>query len=80
MSDLNPERDDRAPDARLVFLHSAAARLSLVYSSDMELDEAIGGLVEPFKEIIGRRMLCDCEREIAERLERTVPRKCRRAA
>jgi hypothetical protein len=68
-------------DPRLIFLHRAAARLTLVYSADMTLEEAIGGLVEPFEELIGRQMLCAGEREIAERLDRAaVPPKWRRAA
>jgi len=58
------------PDPRLVFLYRASARLTLVYSADMDLDEAVAGLVAPFEQLVGRRMTCDCEREIAERLER----------
>jgi hypothetical protein len=65
------EHEVEPPDPQLVFLHRAAARLKLVDAGDMDLDEAIGGLVEAFEQLIGQRMLCHCEREIAERLERT---------
>ena len=67
------------PDLRIVFLERAAARLRLFNSADMTIDEAIGGLIEPFEEIIGRRMLCDCAREMVERWNAKPPR-ARRAA
>ena len=62
---------DRAasPDLRIVFLERASARLRLVKSCDMELGEAIAGLVPAFEEIIGRRMLCDCVVDIVRRWE-----------
>jgi hypothetical protein len=50
----------RAPDLRLVFLERAAARLRLVCSGDMTLDDAVAGLVEAVEEIIGERLLCPC--------------------
>jgi hypothetical protein len=39
------------PDPRLVFLERAAARLQLVNSADMTLDEAIEGLLEAIEEL-----------------------------
>jgi hypothetical protein len=47
-------------DLRLVFLERAAARLRLVKSADMALDDAVAGLVEAVEDIIGRRLLCPC--------------------
>jgi hypothetical protein len=47
-------------DLRLVFLERAAARLRLVKSADMTLDDAVAGLVEAVEELIGRRLLCPC--------------------
>jgi hypothetical protein len=47
-------------DPRLVFLERAAARLRLVKSCDVPLDDAVAGLVEAVEDIIGRRLLCPC--------------------
>jgi hypothetical protein len=38
-------------DPRLVFLERAAARLQLVNSADMSLDEAMEGLLEAFNKL-----------------------------
>ena len=48
-------------DPRLVFLERAAARLLLVEAGEIELDEAIDGLVDAFDEMTGRQ--CTCARE-----------------
>lgn len=40
-------------DARLLFLERASARLILVEAGEMELEEAINGLVEQFDSIVG---------------------------
>jgi hypothetical protein len=39
------------PDLRLVFLERCAARLQLVNSADMTLDEAIAGLREALEQM-----------------------------
>jgi hypothetical protein len=39
------------PDPRLVLLERAAARLQLVNSADMSLDEAIDGLLEAIDQL-----------------------------
>ena len=57
------------PDLRMVFLERAAARLRLVKSCDMELVEAIGGLVPAFEEIVGWGMASHCTREMVKRWE-----------
>jgi hypothetical protein len=57
------------PDPGLVFLERAAARLVLVEAGEMEIKEAISGLVEPFEELVGP-LLCDCSRDIVKRWER----------
>ena len=40
------------PDARLVFLHRAAARLTLFKACLMDLDEAFDGLIPAFLDIL----------------------------
>jgi hypothetical protein len=45
-------------DPRLVFLERAAARLLLVKAGEMDLDEAIDGLVDAFDELTGRHCTC----------------------
>jgi hypothetical protein len=61
------------PDPRLSFLQRAHARLILVESDVMTIDEAFDGLVACLQ--------CACEREIIERWERNdPPRTCRRRA
>jgi hypothetical protein len=60
------------PDPGLVFLECAAARLLLVYAGEMEIEEAIAGLVEPFEQLLGP-LLCDCSRDIVDRWERNYP-------
>ncbi len=62
-------------DPRHAFLARAAARNRLFCDQEMSLDEAFGGLIEPFLDIVGR---CTCEREIIDRLLASLPR--RRAA
>jgi hypothetical protein len=62
------------PDPDLVFLERASARLILVQAGKMTVEEAIDGLIEPFKELVG---LCGCARDIVERWERKFPPKHR---
>jgi hypothetical protein len=50
-------------DPRLVFLERAAARLRLVKSCDMPLDDAVHGLVEAFEDIVGCIRLAPTSRE-----------------
>jgi hypothetical protein len=61
------------PDPRLAFLHRAHATLVLVDAGELDVDTAIGGLIEPFEELVGP-LLCACSREIVERWERDYPR------
>jgi hypothetical protein len=61
-------------DARLSFLQRAHARLILVEAGEMDLDEAIDGLVDAFHQI----RPCACTREIMERWERDYPPSKRR--
>jgi hypothetical protein len=69
----NIARDVTAdPDPGLVFLQHAAARLMLVEAGEMEIEEALVGLIEPFEELVGP-LLCDCSHEIIERWERNYP-------
>lgn len=49
-------------DPCMVFLHRAHARLILVEAGQMTPQEAIGGLIEPFREVAhGAFCRCDCE-------------------
>ena len=48
-------------DPRLVFLERAAARVLLVEAGEIDLDEAIDGLVDAFDELTGRQ--CTCAKE-----------------
>ena len=57
------------PDLRVVFLERASARLRLVKSMDLGLDEAVAGLIEPLEDIIGRRQLCECALDTVRRWE-----------
>jgi hypothetical protein len=59
-------------DPRLAFLHRAHAALVLVDAGELDVDTAIGGLIEPFEELVGP-LLCACSREIVERWERDYP-------
>jgi hypothetical protein len=61
------------PDPRLAFLHRAAARLHLAQSCDLELGEAVAGLVPALEDILGRRLLCSCACDIIDRWERLAP-------
>jgi hypothetical protein len=58
-------------DPRLIFLARAAARLDLVETGVMELDEAFDGLVSSLS--------CGCSREMVERWEPSTSRKGRAA-
>jgi len=51
------------PDPRLAFLVRASARLTLVEAGEMEIDEAIVGLVDQ----------CACDREMIARWDRDYP-------
>jgi hypothetical protein len=56
---------DRDIDSRLAWLTRAHARFMLVEAGEMDLDEALEGLVEP---------VCDCQCwPLATRWERTHP-------
>jgi hypothetical protein len=59
-----------AVDKREVFLVRAAVRWELVEAGEMELDEAIVGLVPAFEELIGPRA---CVRDVVDRWERDFP-------
>jgi hypothetical protein len=63
-----------APDPRAAFLLRAACRWELLEVGEMDLDEAIDGLIEPFMAIAP----CACERDILERWERSLPPPWRR--
>jgi hypothetical protein len=74
-------------DRRLAFLWRAAARARLVESGDMDLDEAVTGLLESIDRrwllelIVGRRALpCGCECDVLGRWEQTSPPAKKRAA
>jgi len=54
----------------LVFLQRASARLILVEAGELELDEAIAGLLPAFEALVGP---CACSREIVDRWERDFP-------
>jgi hypothetical protein len=51
------------PDPRLAFLERASARLILAEAGEMEIDEAVDGLVEQ----------CACDREMIDRWDRDYP-------
>jgi hypothetical protein len=59
-------------DPRLVFLARAGARHILVAGGELNLDEAIAGLIAQFDEIVGPTP-CACVRDMVERWERTHP-------
>jgi hypothetical protein len=59
-------------DLGLAFLQRAAARLELVEAGEMEIEEAVVGLIGPLEELIGP-LLCDCSYEIIERWDRDYP-------
>jgi hypothetical protein len=59
-------------DPGLVFLERAAVRLMLIKAGEMDIETAIGGLVEPFEQLVGP-LLCDCAREMLARWERDYP-------
>jgi hypothetical protein len=65
------------PDLREVFLARAAARDYLLREGEMSLDEAFGGLIPAFWDIVGH---CECAREIIDRLNRPLPHERRRRA
>jgi hypothetical protein len=54
-------------DLRYAFLVRAAARLQLVDSCDLTLDQAVHDLVPAMEEIIGWRLVCPCVRLDAPR-------------
>jgi hypothetical protein len=67
-------------DPRLVFLERARARLLLVRAGDMNLNEAVTGLIDSIdrrwllESIVGRRHLkCGCECDVLGRWERMRP-------
>jgi hypothetical protein len=51
------------PDPRLAFLERASARLILVEAGEMEIEEAVDGLVDQ----------CACDREMIARWDRDYP-------
>lgn len=55
----------------LVFLDRAHAALILVEANQMTVEEAIMGLAPLFYELV--HPMCDCTREIFERMERLYP-------
>ena len=59
------EWQDQPIDPRLVFLERASARCYLVDHGEMDIDDAITGLIPP----------CTCAREIYDRMERLYPPK-----
>jgi hypothetical protein len=62
---------DEIIDSRLVFLARASARLVLVETAEMDLDEAFDGLIES---------VCDCARwPLAEQWKRTHPPRSKHA-
>jgi hypothetical protein len=74
-------------DRRLAFLYRAGARARLVEAGEMDLDEAVVGLIESIdrrwllERIVGRRALpCGCECDVLGRWERMLPPTRRRAA
>ena len=50
-------------DPGLLFLERAAARLMLVKACEMNVETAVGELVEPFEQLVGP-LLCDCACDI----------------
>jgi hypothetical protein len=63
---------DVTADPGLAFLQRAAARLVLVDAGEMEIEEALVGLIEPFEDLVGP-LLCDCSHEIIDRWEKNFP-------
>jgi hypothetical protein len=51
------------PDPRLAFLARASARLTLIEAGEMEIEEAVDGLVDQ----------CACDREMIARWDRDYP-------
>jgi len=74
-----PVKDLAVIDPRLAFLARAAARHELVRLGELDIDDAIAGLIEPFEEMTGRLIIrnCPCNRELLERWERIAPPKRR---
>ena len=67
-------------DWRLAFLARAGARFRLVESGDMELDEAVTGLIESLDRrwlleriVRGRHLPCACECDVIGRWNRMRP-------
>ena len=54
----------------LLFLQRASARLILVEAGELEVDEAVAGLVPAFEALVGP---CACSREIVDYWEREFP-------
>jgi hypothetical protein len=53
---------DKLVDPRIVFLARAAARDHLVAAGEMDIDEAINGLLPAFEQLVG---VCNCSRRTA---------------
>jgi hypothetical protein len=58
-----------AIDPYMAFLHRAHARLMLVDAGEITPEDAIGGLIEPFREI-AHGAFCRCECEMLARMFR----------
>jgi hypothetical protein len=69
-------------DPRLILLEKAAARLLLVQVGEMEVDEAVAGLIGHFRALApGILCNCDCDQLARwERQDRSRPRPRRRCA
>jgi hypothetical protein len=61
-------------DPAIIFLEQAAARLRLVEAAEMELDEAIIGLIDPFEELFGPIVCSRCRSAENARRERQQER------
>lgn len=66
-------------DPYMVFLERAEARAMLVRACVMTPEEAIGGLIEPFREV-AHGAFCRCDCETMARLSRPAPKARRRVA
>jgi len=61
-------------DPRLLFLARASARHTLVELGQMDIGDAIAGLVDAVENIYGER--CSCADEIVTQWERAFPPAC----
>jgi hypothetical protein len=61
-------------DPAIIFLEQAAARLTLVEADEMELDEAIIGLIDPFEELFGPIVCSRCRSAETARRQRQQER------